>query len=459
MHNIDISIILLYLVICLVIGLFKYSKINNIKEYALGIKKFPLSVLIATLFATFIDSSMTIGIVEKVYIIGISFIFVQLIAPIFWIISAKIFSKRIGKFIGCVSISDIMEKLYGTSGKWITNVASLCISIGSIAIQISALSYMFEYFLGIERVIGSIVGAVIIISYSLLGGIRAVAMTDLFQFIIFFIAIPTACAEAYHDVGGYSGLINALPKSYLSIIPTKEHMLFVLSLFFFILIPDTRGIVIQRFLIAKDTVTLKKVLYITAALHFCLAIIICLSGLIIRAKSPDIDPNTAFLYMINHYLGTGLIGLMVAGMLAVIMSTADSWINTSSILCAHDIIKKIKPQISNQQELLIARVSSIFITALSIVLVLSQDSIFDLLCFVSNFWEPIIVIPLCAGFLGFQTNSKSFVIATISAICFASCSYYFIKEFGLTTLLFGMIGNALGLFISHCYFKFKSLKA
>lgn len=83
---------------------------------------------------------------------------------------------------------------------------------------------------------------------------------------------------------------------------------------------------------------------------------VCLIGFFIRAQALEIDPNTAFIYFIANHLMIGIKGVVIAGLLAVIMSTADSWLNTTSVLCSHDIVGKLIP-LTEKQALIIARLS------------------------------------------------------------------------------------------------------
>ena len=185
-HIIDISIICAYLVGCLIIGFYKSRKITNIAEYTLGGKKFAIVVIVSTIFATDIGAVAVMGSVEKVYAIGLLYAVACLAVPSYWFLMLKIYGENIDQFRGCLSMSDIMGKLYGAAGKWVTNIASILMAIGIIAVEVLAMGYIFNYFLGIPQLSGIVVGMGILIFYSTFGGVRAIAYTDVFQFFVFF---------------------------------------------------------------------------------------------------------------------------------------------------------------------------------------------------------------------------------------------------------------------------------
>ena len=450
-HIIGVTIICAYLIGCLIVGFYKSRKIKNITEYTLGGKKFATIVIVSTIFATHIGASSTIGTVEKVYSLGLFFAVVCFFSPLLWLIMVQIFGKNIDQFNGCLSISDVMGKLYGETGRWITNTAAMVLSFGAVGIQVLATGYIFNYFLGMSHLNGILIGMGVLVCYSTFGGVRAVALTDVFQFFVFFVAIPVACIFALDDIGGFEGLVEKLPPDHLTIDLTSQNIWLFLSLMIYNLTPLVGGAFIQRFLIAQNSKQLIKSLKIIASVHLPLTIVICLIGFIMKANAPDIDPSTAFMYFVERYLYVGIKGLMIAGMLAVIMSTADSWLNYASILCAHDVCKRLFPDISDKQELNIARLSTLGIGIVGIFIALKGKGIMELVWAADNFWIPLITVPLSAGFLKFRTNSKSFIASSVVAVSFTCLGAYIEGTFATISLVLGLIGSTIGLFGMHYY--------
>jgi hypothetical protein len=214
-------------------------------------------------------------------------------------------------------------------------------------------------------------------------------------------------------------------------------------------LPISSGAFMQRFLMANNSEQLRKTLMTMAFVSVPFTMIICLIGFVIKVKAPDIDPNNAFFYLINNYLPVGITGLLVSGVLATIMSTADSWLNTTSVVCAHDIAKGLFPNLTDKQELFIARISVLVIAALSVVLALAATSWMELAWLAENFWEPVMLIPIIAGFMMFRTNSKSFVSSAILGAAGVLAGKYVTGDFATISLLFGVTGSLIGLFGMH----------
>ena len=201
--NIDILIVFSYMLFCLGIGLFKYGKIKNIRDYTLGSKPFPTTVLLATTLATAINASY-IGYIGKVHELGMIYMIPLFFWPLTWFIFSKLLVSNLQMFRKhkFISLSGIMGYWYGKAGMWVTNVISVLLSLGITATSAIAIGYLLHYFLNITETTGMIIGLVVVTSYSVFGGIASVAFTDVFQFFIFFIALPIACITGYSDTGG-----------------------------------------------------------------------------------------------------------------------------------------------------------------------------------------------------------------------------------------------------------------
>ncbi|RZI45975.1 sodium:solute symporter family protein [Rickettsiales endosymbiont of Peranema trichophorum] len=443
----DVGIILAYMLGCLLVAFWKSTEIKTIRDYTLGDGSVSTVVLICTIFGTYLNASSTIGTVEMVYTMGLFFVVAKICSVLVWPITARIY-VNVEQFQGCLSISDIMYVLYGSFGRWITTIASVILSVGIIAAQAIAIGYMFDYFLEIGQFAGILVGMGVLTVYSAFGGIRAIAMTHVLQFVVFYVAIPTACFFALKDVGGMESLYQKLPESHVTFNLEGEKWLYFLSVSI-LLLPLNSPPFIQRFLMSNNTRQLSKALHIIGFLHLPLLLTICMIGFIIRVQMPEVQSNVAFMVFMDKYLCTGIKGLMIVGMIAVMMSTADSFLNTASILCAHNVGKGLYPGMNDEHQLSLARFSACVIAGMAIVIATSRSGIVELLWWIRNFWEPIILVPMIAGFLSFRTHPNSFRVSCCTAIMFVYVGSYIDGKLATVSIVLGIVGSAIGFFGAH----------
>ncbi len=443
---VDIALVLSYLTICLVIGFIKFDQIKNIRDYTLGARPFTTTVLIATTFSTAISAHKTIGSVGKSYSMGLVFILSMFLIPVGWFIMAHLLANNLKFFHQkqFLTLGEIMEHWYGKTGRWLTSVCAIAFTLGITAGGSIAIGKLFHYFFGINETLAMILALGIVTLYSVLGGIKTVAITDVFQFLIFFIALPIACAIGYNNIGGYQNIINSLPNSHLTI--DKENIMLFLGMAGFALMPNADIPFIQRALVSSNTSQLKSTFNAVAILMFPLFLIIALIGLITYIYNPNIDPDTSLFFFIQNYLPSGVIGLMISGILAIVMSTQDSFLNTTSTLIARDICKEIWPDISDKTELMIARFACIIIAIMSISLLFITDNILDLIWFIANFWDPLIIVPFIGCLIGIRINKKFFFILPITVLIAEIATRQLTGVFDSRSFTVGVIVSAITLY-------------
>ena len=448
LHIIDVSIVLAYLVLCLVIGLYKSTKIKNIREYAVGNRSFSTFVIISTIFATYMSANQIIGKTEQIYNLGLVFGGALFFTVFNWWIVKVVYAKNIGKFDGCISMSEIMGRLYGDIGHYLTSIALIVKSIGFTAVQVTAMGYLFHFFFGFTYIQGVFIGITILTIYSALGGVRAVALTDVFQFLIFFLALPLACGYAYTQAGGYNGIIASLPETHLKIFVNTNTTLEFFGYIFWIILPAVSAPYVQRLLMARNRKQLTQSYNILIIASLFFACIIFTLGFSIRVLYPNIEAKMALYHFVGH-LPSIFIGLMVAGMLAVIMSTSDSWLNALSVIVSHDVIKKIFPQINEKNELLIARIATFFCAIVAVIIAIRSGEVFKLVILFEAFSYAIVLVPFTIGFFKFKTNLTLFSISASTGAIFTFITKLCVGKFGVVSLMFGTIGSAIGFFTAH----------
>lgn len=450
--TIDIIIIGIFLFANILIALSKYKKINNIREYALS-DNITSGALMATLFATYIGAGSTVGNIEKVYEKGLIFAIAMMFGPLIWLTTAKVFANNIEYFKekGCMSISDVMEVLYGKTARWITNILYTMLAVGVLTMQVTAIGYLLHFFLGISKELGALIGFSVLTFYSALGGIRAVIVTDILQSFVLFVGIPLACLTAYYNIGGYESLISKLPSTHTSFEVNRDNLILLTSLIFYFMIPISSGSYIQRYLMARSSSQLKTAMTRNAFISIPFMLTLCFVGYIVKATNPDLNPNQAFYYIIGNDLPPIVTGIIISGILAAIMSTADSWLNTASILIAHDIIKKASPvEISEKAELNIARFAVVLLSGLAALLSLKYGkSILGIDWFVSNFWEPLVLVPIAFGFMKFRTNVYSYLTCLLFGVFGSFTGAKITGEYATISLLMGVVFGVLGMIIAH----------
>lgn len=450
---IDTCIILLYLLITLLVGILAGRSVNDLTDFSIAKRNFSTPVLVATIAATMTGAGSTLGTSEKTFSVGVLFLLACMGFPISKAIIAWIIAPKMGRFHHMISAGDMMEHFYGTPGRIITGICGVLLSIGYVGGQMSAIGYVCSLFFGVSHMVGTVVSCIIVIIYTSFGGIRAVTITDVVQFAVLIIAIPIVCNVALDDLGGIGVLIDALPETHTTLFTDPILSRQYIGLFIFTCIPFMNPSLIQRMLMARHSRQISHSLWWAALIDCPFYIIAGLIGLIAFTMKPDLDPNLAFPYLVNEVMPIGIKGMAIAGMLAVTMSTADSFLNTGSIMFVHDVFAPLsKKKYSGQVELKLARIVSVIMGIIGILSALLSDSVMEHMLFAAGCWGPLVIVPLFAGIFDVRASRRCFIGGVVAGgAMMVWCQLYAQARWGLNYLLLGSCANACVFFALFWY--------
>ncbi len=432
-NNLDNTIVVIYLIITLIIGYTSGRKLKDLKEFAVYERNYPTIILVSTIFATMIGGSSTVGDVGQVFDDGIVFIILPISYGLGALFVAECLSGQIKKYYPqAISVGEILKFSYDVPGQVVTGICSVLFSIVAVAAQVFAIGYLFHYFFGVDVVVGAIIGYSIIIAYSSFGGINGVVRTDAFQFFILIVAIPMVASEGLSITGGYEGLLSSLPESKFAFLDSPLFFKYIsLSIVFCFLY--IHPAILQRVLISPSATQGRKSFIISATLAITFAFVITLIGLQGYVIDPTLEQNSVLFYMVKEIMPVGLKGITITGLIAAIMSTADSSLNTASIAAVNDIFQPIfKKKFTAAQELSIIRYTTFFIGLMTVLVVLKFERVLDIVVFSIYFWSPIILVPLYAAIWGYALSMRGFWICVSTGII-GSLSWilYFGKIFSI----------------------------
>ena len=456
--DIDVVIVVGFLLINLVVGLYYGSQVKTIKQYAIGNRNFNTATLSATIIATWIGGGFFASALSETYKEGLWHIFARFGDVLTLLIVGYYIAPRIKEFFGNFSVASTMGNLYGNNVRVITSVASIASTIGSVAIQIKLLSILFSYFLSFSSIYAVFASSFIVVAYSSFGGIKSVTFTDIVQFITFGIFLPGIALILWNTFDTPTGtILNTIKVNplfdYKQVFDYRDLKFYAaMALFLYYTIPGLDPATFHRILMAKDTNQARNSFIISAVLCLFVAGISCTIGVILLSHNPNLNPDDLVMYLIDNYSYPGLKGLTLIGIMAMIMSTADSYLHSGSVIFSHDLCKSLN--IKKRDELLIARVFSFVAGTFAIVLALSANNLFQLLLLVGNFYTPIITMPLMLAIFGFRTTSRVAISAMLVGVFTVVVWRIFIQPIiNIDSIIPGTFANLCTLLFMHYFLK------
>lgn len=456
--DVDIVIVIIFLILTLVIGLGHGQKVKSIQDYALGGRNFSTGALVATTVATWVGGGFFFTVISKIYSDGLFFLIALIGMTISLLTAAYIFIPRIGIFLGSTSVAEAMGNLYGRHVRIITAITGNIAYIGLISVQFKVFGNIFSYLFNLPGSIAIIVAGTVVTLYSAFGGIRSVTFTDILQFVTFGFMIPMIAiviwdkccvvdGQSFFDTMSQTAKFNY--KEALN--PNNIEFWQMIPLLLYFMIPGggMEPAIFQRIAMGSNLQQIKKVFIISAVLLFFIVMITAWIPFLIFNTNPNLMPDQLLGFIIDNYVFTGLKGFILIGIISMAMSTADSAINSSSILFANDIYNFVKLN----KKIYIVKIFAVALGVFSILLALFSQDLLTIILTASGFYIPVVTIPLLISTLGFRTSSKSVLISMAAG--FITISVWQISNISFNGIVVAMCVNLLSLLASHYLLKQK----
>jgi len=297
------------------------------------------------------------------------------------------------------TLPELIEKQYNHRVGLAASILIVIAWTGVVAGQIIAAG-SFLSILGIGSVtFWMVVFTLVVVIYTILGGQLSVIRTDLFQAAILFAGIFAALALVFSQVGGFNELKTSLPPAYFSFpLSPKFDGKMLLSLLIlvgatYVVGPD----MYSRLFCAREEKVAQRSVFLAAFFFIPLAFAIALIGVSAKVLYPEISAEQAFPQVVNGVLSPGLSGLILAAVIAALMSSADTCLLSQSVILTQDIFKRFHPS-SERRTLLLTRFSLVALSILALVLALALKQVYSSLMFAYTIFTCGLVVPVIAGF-------------------------------------------------------------
>eukprot|EP01132_Coremiostelium_polycephalum_P003031 gene3031-3789_t len=454
MNSVDYLIVYVFLAFSLWIGLRASRGIKDIRDYAIANKSFGTIALALSLLAANIAGASVVNGVARVFSEGIIMTVALLAVSISFIISGLFISPKIARFNDCLTMGDLVKKFYGPTSGVIAGGLGLLNAVLLVSMEFKVLGVMCESLLGIPTVWGVLVGGICVAIYTCYGGIRAVTITDIFQFIMLAVCIPLIAYVAINKIGGIPALLQQVPATRL-VVFSHPNFSFYLTLFLIWVIPA--GMIdpalIQRWLMAKRGSQLRYMDFIAASFDPVFRLVIMFIGLSAIVLYPEIEKKQVLSHLIYQLLPVGVKGLCIAGVLAVGISSISSYLNAAGLTLAHDVIKPVYDwRKAPVNEIKWARYMTLLVSGVGMYIGLRAHDILGLCFSALEFVSPILFFPLVGGIMGLTAEKRSFYAALIATLIAFLLAKLFLNESNdHFSVLITMGTNAIVFFAMHLY--------
>jgi SSS family solute:Na+ symporter len=373
MTTLDLVVVAAYFAIVLGIGFYSMRRAKNAKAYFLAGKDVGWIAVGASLFASNISSEHFIGLAGSGAGSGLAVGHFEWLATFMCLALGWIFVPFYLR-TNVYTMPEFLERRYGPHCRWyLTTISLLAYIFTKISVSLYAGALVLKAVAGWDFYTSALVMVVATGAYTIVGGLAAVIYTELMQAVILLGGAILLTAIGLHEAGGFAGLRAHLPADYFHMMKPSTHPDFPWTGIFFgapilgIWYWCTDQVIVQRALGARSETDARAGAIFCGLLKITPVFVLVLPGLIARVLYPDIAGDEAYPTLVTRLLPPGLMGLMVAALMAALMSSLSATFNSSSTLITFDFYKKFRPNATERQLVNVGRVSTVGMVILGIL--------------------------------------------------------------------------------------------
>ena len=351
------SFCLFLLLFTLVGSLSVLKKKNTSVDYLLANQEIKPWLAAISAIATSNSGYMFIGQIGFTYVYGLQSVWLMFGLIFGDFISSLFVHKNIRKKsqeLKVVSFANLVSKWHGKNYKYVQLFGGFIILIflsTYAAAQLNAGSKSMHILFGLDYRLGAIIGGVIVLLYCFSGGIRASIWTDAVQSLVMIIAMFLMVFFGIEKLGGFSSFINQLHEvspDYMKWFPSTNFSEFYIAPYMFIIGWFFSGLgvigqphVMVRFMAIDNTKNIPKTriyYYTWYTLFYSLTILAAFVARLLIPETNNLDPELALPTLALNLLPEFFVGLVLAGIFAATMSTADSQILACTASITNDLL-------------------------------------------------------------------------------------------------------------------------
>jgi len=376
-----------YLIAMLALGFIAYRMTSNLSDYVLGGRSLGPGVAALSAGASDMSGWLLLGLPGAIYLSGLSelWIGVGLVAGAFlnwWFVAAPL--RRATEMADdSLTIPDFLEHRFGDKSRVLRTISAAVILI-FFTLYISAGlvggGLLFQSTFGMEYTTALIVGAIVIISYTFLGGFLAVSWTDFVQGILMFLTLLVVPMFVVVLVGGWgeaTDQISAVDPGHNAVLKGMT-FLGMISLLAWGLGYFGQPHILARFMALRSEKDVPRATLIGMS-WMVLALIGAIGtgymGIAYFADAPITDHETILIELIGALFNPWIAGILMAAILAAIMSTIDSQLLVSASALTNDFYRgMVRPDASGQEMVWVSRGAVVAVSVIAVLLALDPEA-------------------------------------------------------------------------------------
>jgi len=460
-----ITFVVAYMAVTIAIGLLAARRVHGAKDYLVAGRSLPLYMNVATVFATWFGAETVLSVSATFAKDGLSGVPGDPFGASLCLVLAALLFARLFYRMNLLTIGDFYKHRYGKGVEVLTSVAIVLSYLGWTSAQLTALGLVIHVLTGgaIDFTTAIMLGAGIVVIYTIFGGMWSVAFTDLFQTVIILIGL-TAVAWLVGDMAGGPAKVISQAASEGKLILFDLNMdaagwwAMAGAFFAFAFGSIPQQDVFQRMTSAKDEKTAVRGTVIGGLVYFCFAFVPMYIAFAAVVNAPELAKlfESEDAREIQRILPDLVLGKMpmwaqimfFGALLSAILSTASGALLAPTATFTENVLRPFVPHMSDRQMLLTLRLVLVIFSGCALVFAMnSKSTMYEMVQNAYNVTLTGAFIPLVAGAFWKRANTQGALLSAIMGVG----TWLFFHNFAPDTLvpanLIGLAASAVFMLI------------
>lgn len=456
-----ITFVVAYLAVTIAIGLIAARRVKNSKDYLVAGRSLPLYMNVATVFATWFGAETVLAVSATFAKDGLNGIPGDPFGASVCLVLAALLFARLFYRMNLLTIGDFYKHRYGKGVEVLTSVAITASYLGWTSAQMTALGLVIHVLSGgmVELNHAILIGAGVVLVYTIFGGMWSVAFTDLFQTIVILVGLSLVAVVVGDLAGGAGKVISqAAADGKLVMFPADMDaaaywaMAGAFFAFAFGSIPQQD--VFQRMTSAKDEKTAVRGTVLGGLIYFCFAFVPIYIGYAALVAEPGLKELFASddARQIQRILPDLVLGKMpvwaqvmfFGALLSAILSTASGALLAPTAIFTENVLRPFVPNMGDRQFLLTLRILLVTFCACALLFALnSKSTMYEM---VQNAYNVTLVgafVPLLAGAWWKRATTQGALAAIVFGVGFWLGATMLAPEAMVPPNLVGLFASAI----------------
>lgn len=411
----------IYIAIMIAIAVYAAGKTHSVDEFIVAGRRLPLWLCTASIIATWFGGGMMIGGAGAAYDGGLLGVIADPFGATLCLFLLGLFFVRIFRRLKLLTFVEFVEQRFGRAASFIASLAGLASSIFWVAGMLVAFGIVFETLTGTPQLVALLGGAVVVILYTTLGGMFAVALTDALQLLIIAIGLIALLVIVIVDAGGWSPIAAQLPEHSFRMLPiehTGEQWLNYLRAWVIFGIADIASqSLMGRALSAKSERVAQLSFYMGGIGYLLFAMVPVLLGIIGSVLMPDLaDSESVIPALAFEHLHPVAIAIFVGAILAAIMSSCDSALLAAASIVSTNLLPFAVRNPSDRLRLRVVRWGIPGCGLVGVGIALNAQVVFNTMLDANLLMLSAVIVPFILGVWWQKANRAGALAAMLAGI-------------------------------------------